>query len=128
MLDVAIRRSLKTAPSDDSDVTGSELDGPTVCRLDGALDEQRGPVVRALRGRLGPREDFAGGPARHRARSTGQGSARWWACCAGAHPGVGRVRVCADQPALVRLLRAEGLDRLFPLVSRPDQPAVAARP
>jgi anti-anti-sigma regulatory factor len=46
----------------------------------------------------------------------------------GAHPGVGRVRVCADQPALVRLLRAEGLDRLFPLVTRPDQPAVAARP
>ena len=46
----------------------------------------------------------------------------------GAHPGVGRVRVCADQPALVRLLRAEGLDRLFPLVSRPDQPAVTARP
>ena len=46
----------------------------------------------------------------------------------GAHPGTGRVRVCADQPALVRLLRAEGLDRLFPLVSRPDPPAVAARP
>ena len=46
-----------------------------------------------------------------------------------AHPGTGRVRVCADQPALVELLRAEGLDRLFPLVAEPSslQPAAAPK-
>ena len=35
----------------------------------------------------------------------------------GAHPDTGRVRVCVDQPALLKLFRAEGLDRLFPVVA-----------
>ena len=127
MLDVAIRRSLKTASSDDSDATGSELDAPTVCRLDGALDSSAAPVVRALRGRLAHAKtllvDLRGIAAFDR-----PGLGALVGVLRGAHPGVGRVRVCADQPALVRLLRAEGLDRLFPLVSRPDQPAVTTRP
>jgi anti-anti-sigma factor len=46
-----------------------------------------------------------------------------------AHPGTGRVRLCADQPALVKLLRAEGLDRLYPLVAEPSslQPATGPK-
>ena len=45
-----------------------------------------------------------------------------------AHPGTGRVRVCVDQPALVKLLRAEGLDRLYPLVAEPSGAPAGRRP
>jgi anti-anti-sigma factor len=127
MLDVAIRRSHQTAPSDEPDGNASDFDTPIVCRLDGELVSSAAPVVRALRGRLAHAKtllvDLRGIGAFDR-----PGLGALVGVLRGAHPGTGRVRVCADQPALVRLLRAEGLDRLFPLVSRPDQPAVAARP
>jgi anti-anti-sigma factor len=113
MLDVAIRRSHPAALSD-------APDGPDD-------DRDAAPVVRALRGRLAHAKtllvDLRGVGAFDR-----PGLGALVGVLRGAHPGTGRVRVCADQPALVRLLRAEGLDRLFPLVTRPDQPAVAARP
>ena len=127
MLDVAIRRSHKAASSDEPDAAGSEFDAATVCRLDGELDSSAAPVIRALRGRLAHAKtllvDLRGIDAFDR-----PGLGALVGVLRGAHPGTGRVRLCADQPALVRLLRAEGLDRLFPLVSRPDQPAVASRP
>jgi anti-anti-sigma factor len=127
MLDVAIRRSCSVAGADQPDAGGNELDAPTVCRLDGELVSSAAPVVRALRGRLSHAKtllvDLRGVAAFDR-----PGLGALVGVLRGAHPGTGRVRVCADQPALVRLLRAEGLDRLYPLVSKPDQPAVAARP
>ena len=116
-------------PSDGSDVSGSELDVPTVCRLDGALDGgSAAPVQYAPSAGVWPTRRRCWWTCAASACSTDQGFGALVGVLRGAHPGVGRVRVCADQPALVRLLRAEGLDRLFPLVSRPDQPAVAARP
>ena len=122
MLDVAIRRQHPTEPPDGPD----GFDAPTVCRLDGELVSSAAPVIRALRGRLTHAKtllvDLRGVGAFDR-----PGLGALLGVLRGAHPGTGRVRVCADQPALVRLLRAEGLDRLFPVVSRPDQPVVAAR-
>jgi anti-anti-sigma factor len=127
MLDVAIRRSHPAALSDAPDGPDDDRDAPTVCRLDGELVSSAAPVVRALRGRLAHAKtllvDLRGVGAFDR-----PGLGALVGVLRGAHPGTGRVRVCADQPALVRLLRAEGLDRLYPLVTRPDQPAVAARP
>jgi anti-anti-sigma factor len=127
MLDVAIRRSHPAAGWDEAESPGDDLDAPTVCRLDGELVSSSTPVVRALRGRLAHAKtllvDLRGVDEFDR-----PGLGALLGVLRGAHPGLGRVRVCADQPALVRLLRAEGLDRLFPLVSRPDQPVVTARP
>jgi anti-anti-sigma factor len=112
MLDVAIRRSHEVAAPDESDGPGNGFDAPTVCRLDGELVSSAAPVVRALRGRLAHAKtllvDLRGVAAFDR-----PGLGALVGVLRGAHPGTGRVRVCADQPALVRLLRAEGLDRLF---------------
>ena len=108
MLDVAIHRSYGVASDP----------GAMVCRFDGALVSKEAPVVRALRGRLAHAKtllvDLRGVDSFDR-----PGLGALVGVLRGAHPDSGRVKLCADQPALVRLLRAEGLDRLYPLVHEP---------
>ncbi|HEY8093620.1 MAG TPA: STAS domain-containing protein [Acidimicrobiales bacterium] len=118
MLDVAIHRSIGSAMAD----------GATVCQLRGELVSREASVVRALRGRLAHARtllvDLRGVGAFDR-----PGLGALVGVLRSAHPGTGRVRVCADQPALVKLLRAEGLDRLYPLVAEPSslQPATGPK-
>jgi anti-anti-sigma factor len=108
MLDVAIHRSAAAA---------------TVCRLTGELVSAQTPVIRALRGRLANARtvlvDLRGVVSFDR-----PGLGALVGVLRGAHPGAGRVRVCADQPSLVRVFRSEGLDRLFPLVADPAPASV----
>jgi anti-anti-sigma regulatory factor len=104
MLDVAIRRSSAAV---------------TTCRLDGALVSASTPVIRALRGRLANAKSVLV-DLRGIARFDRPGIGALVGVLRGAHPGSGRVKVWADQPALVRLLRSEGFDRLFSLVSDPS--------
>jgi anti-anti-sigma factor len=117
MLDVAIHRSIGSAMAD----------GATVCRLRGELVSREAPVVRAVRGRLAHAKtllvDLRGVGAFDR-----PGLGALVGVLRSAHPRTGRVRVCVDQPALVKLLRAEGLDRLYPLVAEPPRPQSAAAP
>jgi anti-anti-sigma regulatory factor len=107
MLDVAIRRSAATG---------------TVCRLDGELVSGVTPVVRALRGRLANAQtllvDLRGITAFDR-----PGLGALIGVLRGAHPDAGRIRIAAVLPAFVELFRAEGLDRLFPLVEQDVTPA-----
>ena len=108
MLDVAIHRSYGAAVAE----------GETVCRFRGELMSKEAPVVRALRGRLAHAKtvlvDLRGVDAYDR-----PGLGALLGVLRGAHPDTGRVRVCVDQPALLKLLRAEGLDRLYQLVEDP---------
>jgi anti-anti-sigma factor len=118
MVDVAIHRSVGSAMAD----------GATVCQLRGELVSREASVVRALRGRLAHARtllvDLRGVASFDR-----PGLGALVGVLRSAHPGTGRVRVCADQPALVKLLRAEGLDRLYPLVAEPTGlQTAAARP
>jgi anti-anti-sigma factor len=103
MLDVAIRRSASAT---------------TVCRLDGELVSAQAPVIRALRGRLANAKNVLV-DLRGVASFDRPGLGALVGVLRGAHPGSGRVKVCVDQPSLVRLLRSEGLDRLFSLVTEP---------
>jgi anti-anti-sigma factor len=111
MLDVAIHRCL-----------GEAAEGATLCRFDGELVSSEANVVRALRGRLAHATtllvDLRGVDDFDR-----PGLGALVGVLRGAHPDSGRVRVCADQPALVKLMRAEGLDRLFQLVTDPGPTA-----
>jgi anti-anti-sigma factor len=115
MLDVAIHRSHE---SDDAE-------GAMVCRLDGELVSAEAAVVRALRGRLAHARTLLV-DLRGVARFDRPGLGALVGVLRGTHPGTGRIRVCADQPALVRLLRAEGLDRLYPVVPSPRPPTAGA--
>jgi anti-anti-sigma regulatory factor len=108
MLDVAIRRSAAAG---------------TVCRLDGELVSSATPVIRALRGRLVNARTLLV-DLRGIVRFDRPGLGALIGVLRGAHPDADRVRLRAELPALVRLLRAEGLDRLFPLVD-PDDPSPA---
>ena len=100
MLDVAIRRSAATG---------------TVCRLDGELVSSATPVIRALRGRLANAKTVLV-DLRGIVRFDRPGLGALVGVLRGAHPGSDRVRVAAELPALVRMLNAGGLDRLFPFV------------
>ena len=115
MLDVAIHRSHGPEPAE----------GAIVCRLDGELVSSEASVIRALRGRLAHAKTLLV-DLRGVKRFDRPGLGALLGVLRGAHPDAGRVRVCADQPALVRLLRAEGLDRLYPLVADPG-PMASAR-
>jgi anti-anti-sigma regulatory factor len=100
MLDVAIRRSAATG---------------TVCRLDGELISSATPVIRALRGRLANARTLLV-DLRGVVQFDRPGLGALVGVLRGAHPDADRVRLQAELPALVRVLHAEGLDRLFPLV------------
>jgi anti-anti-sigma factor len=101
-------------------------DGAMVCRLDGELVSADALVIRALRGRLAHAKTLLV-DLRGVRRFDRPGLGALLGVLRSAHPNGGRVRLCADQPALVRLLRAEGLDRLYPLVPEPSGPLVGAR-
>ena len=101
MLDVAIHRSIGSAMAD----------GATVCQLRGELVSREASVVRALRGRLAHARsllvDLRGVGAFDR-----PGLGALVGVLRSAHPGTGRGRGCADQPARGELRRAAGRDRL----------------
>ena len=82
MLDVAIRRSAATV---------------TTCRLDGELVSAEAPVIRALRGRLANAKSVLV-DLRGVGRFDRPGLGALVGVLRGAHPGSGRVKVCADQP------------------------------
>jgi hypothetical protein len=101
MLDVAIHRSIGSAMAD----------GATVCQLRGELVSREASVVRALRGRFAHAWLLGGCPGIGAFDRPGLGALV--GVLRSAHPGTGRPGL-RDQPALVKLLRAEGLDRLYP--------------
>ena len=111
MLDVAIHRSHGT----------DAAEGTMVCRLDGELVSAEASVIRAIRGRLAHAKTLLV-DLRGVARFDRPGVGALVGVLRGAHPDAGRVRLCANQPALVGLLRAEGLDRLYPLIAEPGAP------
>jgi anti-anti-sigma factor len=106
MLDVAIHR---THPTDVPEAT-------TVCRLDGELVSESAPVLRALRGRLANVRtllvDLTG-----ISRFDRPGLGALIGVLRQVHPNDGRVELLVTLPALTNVLRADGFDRFFPLVT-----------
>ena len=106
MLDVAIHR---THPTDDPEAT-------TVCCLDGELISESAPVLRAMRGRMANvktlQVDLTGVT-----RFDRPGLGALIGVLRQVHPNQGRVEMIVTLPALTNVLRAEGFDRLFPIVT-----------